>query len=149
MAAQNSSGWMSKSSMVRNRSDTRRWMIRLWRVSPVPLSRPLTLVSRSFTSWVFSRLSLMVHSLLVAARTGRRGKLVARSAEIATGHWQGDAGDVGGLVRRQEQDRRRLFLRGAVAFLQAGGDRLLHHLPHPHLVLRRGWGAVAGDAARR
>src|SRR6202171_2214083 len=48
-----------------------------------------------------------------------------RSAEVAACHGQGNAGDVGGLVRGQEQDCRRLLFRGAEAVHQAGGEGLI------------------------
>src|SRR6267154_2061179 len=80
---------------------------------------------------------------------GRKQSVRRRSAEVASCHGQGNASDVGGLVRGQEQDCRRLLLRRAEALHQAGGKGLIHDLLVPDLLLIDRRGGVARYAPRR
>src|ERR1700746_2278692 len=74
-------------------------------------------------------------------RSDRRG-----SAEVAACHGQENAGDVGGLVRGQEQNCRRLLVRCSKALHQAAKESLIHDLLVQDLLLFAR--LVSGDAAR-
>src|SRR5690606_38601113 len=71
------------------------------------------------------------------------------SAEVAAAYRQGHAGDVGGLVGGQEEDRADLFVDAPVAFHQAAGDGLVDDLLVPALFLLALLAAVARNAPGR
>ena len=135
----------------RHMSVATRWTMRFSRSLPPAWSSPATRFSSCCTSGVlvsesdirFLRPALCRDSVSCRMRSGRRW-----SAEIAARHGQGHAGDVGGIVGGEEQDRRRLLLRRAVSLHQAGGDGLVHDLLVPGLLLLASAGRrCAGCAA--
>src|SRR5690606_40133979 len=71
------------------------------------------------------------------------------SAQVATTHRQGDAGDVAGLVGGQEQDRAGLLVDAAVALHQRGIDGLVDDLLVPDSFLLALLGRVARNTPRR
>src|SRR6516165_911191 len=131
-----------------SRSPTTRLTIRLTRALPPSLPRPLTFVSRSRTSLVCIRLSLISGSSVLIVVAGS-GAACGRSAEVPACDGHRDPGDVRRLVRGQEQDRRGLFLRRTVTVHETRRDRLIDDLTHPCLFIGGARRRVARNAARR
>src|SRR5689334_9770466 len=132
--------------MVRNRSPTTRCTMRLRRRLPPSSLSALTFISRSLTVRVSIRLSVIALPPFRNCWTRSGGRI---SAQVAACYRQCDAGDVGGLFGREEQDGCRLLFGRSVSLHQAGASCLLHHRSHPHIFLQCSRLATARDASRR
>ena len=150
--------------MVRHRSVTTRCTMRFSRSFPPGWSSPAARFSSCCTwaCWSGSRAFVPPSRPWPVCRVCRMRSGRRRSAEIAARHGQGHAGDVGGLVGGEEQDRRRLLLRScrsaSSGWTRPSGPRSAGTRPSPARVggaalrgMRRGGasvppGAIAADA---